>query len=216
MITRAVALGKVCAACGKERKKKGIMYDPETFMPYCDNPYVCNDKHPNSPVNLIARGGELKLIALEEAELKFNQYVVMNQPDKEIAEKIRKMVKNPTTVRIGDPRTAEFILELQKKFAFGSVAEAIRYCIETVRENEDTFYKDYVSAQEQQEKMAQDKLIKKEFEEAYEAEYPALIDPAEVKKEESPIQKVNKEAAEKAAKELEEKEPEKNDEEWSF
>jgi hypothetical protein len=173
MITRAVALGKVCAACGKERKKKGIMYDPETFMPYCDNPYVCNDKHPNSPVNLIARGGELKLIALEEAELKFNQYVVMNQPDKEIAEKIRKMVKNPTTVRIGDPRTAEFILELQKKFAFGSVAEAIRYCIETVRENEDTFYKDYVKAE-------QEKDIEEEFAELHPAQTKVELPTKEV------------------------------------
>lgn len=199
-ITRAVALGKTCSACGKERKKKGVLYHPETFMPFCDNPWVCNDEHPNSPKNLIARGVELELIHLEEAELKFNQQVVLNQPDPEIAQKIRKMVKNPTTVRIGDPRTAEFILELQKKFGFGSVAEAIRYCIETVRENEDTFYKDLVKAEQQKEN------------EDFVAELEAI--PEEVKAEE--VEEVNQEAAEKAAKELEEQEPEKEEEEWEF
>lgn len=202
-ITRAVALGKTCSACGKERKKKGILYHPETFMPFCDNPWVCNDDHPNSPKNLIARGGELELIQLEEAELKFNQQVVLNQPDPEIATKIRKMVKNPTTVRIGDPRTAEFILELQKKFAFGSVAEAIRYCIETVRENEDTFYKDYVKAEQEKEADEQEQDLVAELEKV----------PAEV-------EEVNVEAAQKAMKELEEKEkektPEQEDAAWEF
>lgn len=198
-ITRAVALGKTCSACGKERKKKGILYHPETFMPFCDNPWVCNDDHPNSPKNLIARGGELELIQLEEAELKFNQQVVLNQPDPEIATKIRKMVKNPTTVRIGDPRTAEFILELQKKFAFGSVAEAIRYCIETVRENEDTFYKDYVKAEQEKEADEQEQDIVAELEKV----------PAEV-------EEVNKEAAEKAAEELKEKAPEQKEDAWEF
>lgn len=204
-ITRAVALGKTCSACGKERKKKGILYHPETFMPFCDNPWVCNDDHPNSPKNLIARGGELELIQLEEAELKFNQQVVLNQPDPEIATKIRKMVKNPTTVRIGDPRTAEFILELQKKFAFGSVAEAIRYCIETVRENEDTFYKDYVSAEQAKQQHEEDKAVKEEFKQAFEAEK---------------TEEVNVEAAQKAMKELEEKEkekaPEQKEDAWEF
>jgi hypothetical protein len=207
MITRAVALGKVCAACGKERKKKGILYDPTTFMPYCDNPWVCNDEHPNSPKNLIARGGELELIALEEAELKFNQYVITNQPDKEIADKIRKMVKNPTTVRIGDPRTAEFILEVQKKFAFNSVAEAIRYCIETVRENEGQFYKDYVTAEQAKKQHEENQAVKEEFKQAYNSQIQGSS-PA--------VAEVNKEAAEKAAKELEEQEPEQDDEEWSF
>jgi hypothetical protein len=203
-ITRAVALGKTCSACGKERKKRGILYHPETFMPYCDNPWVCNDEHPNSPKNLIARGGELELIELEEAELKFNQQIVLNQPDPEIAQKIRKMVKNPTTVRISDPRTAEFVLELQKKFGFGSVAEAIRYCIETVRENEDTFYKDLVKAEQHQTEEKAEEELKRIF-----------PDPVQEEEKES-VEEVNKEAAEKAAKELEEKEPEQDDESWNF
>lgn len=207
-ITRAVALGKTCSACGKERKKKGILYHPETFMPFCDNPWVCNDEHPNSPKNLIARGGELELIQLEEAELKFNQQVVLNQPDPEIAQKIRKMVKNPTTVRIGDPRTAEFILELQKKFGFGSVAEAIRYCIETVRENEDTFYKDLVSAEQRKAEHEENQATKEEFQQAFEAE---------------DVQEIDKDAAEEASREIEEevqKEQEEinnqDDADWNF
>lgn len=223
-ITRAVALGKTCTACGKERKKKGILYHPQTFMPYCDNPYVCNGDHPNSPVNLIKRGDELKLIPLEEAEHEFNQHIVLNQPDKDIADKIRKMVKNPTTVRIGDPRTAEFILELQKQYAFGSVAETIRYCIELVRENEGTFYMHKVSAEEKQKQHEEDKAIKEEFEEAYEAEVNMGEVPNTGKKlnlevdrgEPVKIQEVDKEVAEKAAKELQEKEPEKDDDELVF
>lgn len=205
MITRAVALGKVCSACGKERKKKGILYHPETFMPFCDNPYVCNNDHPNSPVNLIKRGDELKLIPLEEAELKFNQHIVLNQPDKEIAEKIRKMVKNPTTVRIGDPRTAEFILELQKQYAFGSVAETIRYCIELVRENEGTFYMHTVSESEKKAQHEEDVAVKEEFEKEYEREVNMGEEPNTGKKLDLDVS---------------EKEPEKNkeddEEEWNF
>ena len=206
-ITRAVALGKTCTACSKERKKKGILYHPDTFMPYCDNPYVCNSDHPNSPVNLIKRGDELKLIPLEEAEHKFNQHIVLNQPDKDIADKIRKMVKNPTTVRIGDPRTAEFILELQKQYAFGSVAETIRYCIELVRENEGTFYMHTVSEAEKKAEHEENQAVKEEFQQAYNSQIQGSS-PA--------VAEVNKEAAEKAVKELEEKQPEQNDEDFTF
>jgi lipid II:glycine glycyltransferase (peptidoglycan interpeptide bridge formation enzyme) len=154
------------------------------------------------------------LIELEEAELKFNQQIVLNQPDPEIAQKIRKMVKNPTTVRISDPRTAEFVLELQKKFGFGSVAEAIRYCIETVRENEDTFYKDLVSAEQRKAEHEEDKAVKEEFQQAYEAEVNMGEEPNTGKKLDL---EVDREAAEKAAKELEEQPAKDEDEEdWNF
>ncbi len=159
------ALGKVCKACGTERKKKGIMYDPADFMPYCDNPYICNDEHPNSPKNLIARGTEMQLIPFEEAQEKFQVWLTLNHPDKEIAEKIKRMVKNPTTVRIGSPDLAQFIIETQNKFAFNSVADTIRYFIQLAMDNEGRFYKDYAEMVDEKKEKELEEEVNREIEE---------------------------------------------------
>lgn len=160
----ATALGKVCAACGIERKKKGILYHPVDFMPYCNNPYICNDDHPNSPKNLIQRGEELTLISLEEAQENFQKWLALNHPDKEIAEKIQRMVKNPTTVRIGSPELAQFVIETQNKFAFSSVADTIRYFIQLAMENEGRYYKDYAEKEDEQKEIEKEIEVQKEIE----------------------------------------------------
>jgi hypothetical protein len=138
-----MALGKVCAACGVERKKKGIRYSPEDFMPYCDNPYVCNENHPNAPKNLLLRGAELALIPYAEAEEKYKAYLDKNLPNSEMAEKIRRMVTNPTTVRVADPGLAQFLLEFQEEMQFDSISDTIRFCVQKMRESRHGFYSDH-------------------------------------------------------------------------
>lgn len=156
----ATALGRICAACGAERKKKGIKYDPNTLIPYCENPYICNENHPNSPKNLIARGSELKLVSYAEAQELFKKYLELHQPTPERAEKIRRMTTQPSTFRIGDPKLAEFLLNLQEEFKFSSISDTIRYCIELVMENRGRFYADHAKLAE--EKAEQERIQKAE------------------------------------------------------
>lgn len=160
------ALGRVCTACGVERKKKNIAYNPTDFMPYCDNPYICNENHPNSPKNLIARGAELKLLSYEEAQAKFADWVAMNHSDKEIAEKIRRMVMYPISVRIGDPGLARFILEFQQEFQMDSVSDTIRYCVQKMREARHGYYTDHAKLSQEKAEVERMEQVKQEVEKA--------------------------------------------------
>lgn len=161
----STALGKVCAACGVERKRKSMMYHPDNFMPYCENPYICNSEHPNSPKNLIARGYELKLLPFEEAQ----KWIAFNHPDKERAQRIRRMVARPTTIRIGSPEMAQFLLDLQDRFQFDSISDTVRYCIRKLMEAEEGFFHEYKKLEEEQEEERQFEEVKKEVEQALEA-----------------------------------------------
>lgn len=145
------ALGKVCTACNTDRKKKSILYHPDTLMPYCEHPYICNEEHPNSPKNLITRGTEIQLIPFEEAQEKFTNWLLMNQPDKEKAEAIRRMVTMPTTIRIGSPDLARFILDLKEELQFSSISDTIRYCVQQMKEAEHAYYHKYQELEEKQE-----------------------------------------------------------------
>jgi Arc/MetJ-type ribon-helix-helix transcriptional regulator len=165
----STALGKVCAACGVERKRKSMMYHPDDFMPYCENPYICNSEHPNSPKNLIARGSELKLLTFEEAQEKFQKWIAFNHPDKERAQRIRRMVARPTTIRIGSPEMAQFLLDLQDRFQFDSISDAVRYCIRKLMEAEEGFFHEYKKLEEEREEERQFEEAKKEVEQALEA-----------------------------------------------
>ena len=162
----STALGRVCAACGVERKKKNIAYDPTDFMPYCDNPYICNEEHPNSPKNLIARGAELKLLSYEEAQAKFADWMATKLPDKELAEKIRRMVMHPISVRIGDPGLAQFILEFQKEFQMDSVSDTIRYCVQKMREARHGYYIDHAKLAQEKAEAERMERVQQEVEEA--------------------------------------------------
>lgn len=162
----STALGRVCNACGVERRKKNIAYDPTNFMPYCDNPYICNEDHPNSPKNLIARGAELQLLSYEEAQAKFADWVAMSHPDREIAEKIRRMVMYPISVRIGDPGLAQFILEFQQEFQMDSISDTIRYCVQRMREARHGFYTDHKQLAQEKAEAERMEQVQQEVEEA--------------------------------------------------
>lgn len=168
----STALGRICAACGTERKKKGILYDPTNFMPYCENPYVCNEEHPNSPKNLIARGSELGLIPFDEAQEKFKAWLMLNQPDPDRAERIRRMVTQPMTIRIASPDMAIFILDLQQEYQFATVSDTIRYCIQAMQDSKGRYYADHARIADDKREVERVERTTKEVEQVLAAPAP--------------------------------------------
>lgn len=153
-------LGKVCSACGRERSKtKSILFDPNTLYPYCESPYICSSDHPNAPANLLKRGAELKLIPLSEAQKLFKEYLIKTVGDPEKILRIRNMVDKPMTIRIGDPELARFILELQDMYQMSSVSDAIRYCIQTMKENKEGYIDKVAEVRDELEQKQVEKIL---------------------------------------------------------
>lgn len=124
-------LSRVCKACGKERKKKGlIMYTEDTLTPYCNNPYICNDKHPNSPANLVTRHSVVELIPYETASIIMEERLKSKYADRGIYDMVAKILETPSTVRISEPEMAEFLVGIMLEYGFESKSDAIRYCIQ--------------------------------------------------------------------------------------
>lgn len=138
-----LTLGKVCTACGKERKTKVLGYHPSTLAAYCTNPYVCNEDHPNSVANLIASQKETKFITFEEANEAHKEQLLASF-DANTVEKIQKMLTRPITIRIHDPKMAEFIIKFQEDSNLGNTSEVFWYAIETLMENKGVYLKDHM------------------------------------------------------------------------
>jgi hypothetical protein len=141
-----LALGKVCAACGKERKSKALRYDTESFNPYCDNPYICNDEHPNSVKNLIQNQKETVLVPHEDAVNAYREHLSAVYKDSDIVQKIHRMLTDPITIRVQKPEMAKFLVEFQQENDLDSLSETIRYCVEVVMENRGMFIKEHRDA----------------------------------------------------------------------
>lgn len=141
-------LGRICTACGQERKKKDMLaYHPETFEPYCSSYYYCNDEHPNSPKNLALNitkypetYGETPLLPYEAAKEAYSEWVMTHHENPEKVKRIRKMVASPLTLRLNSPELAEFILDLQQEMEFSSVSDTIRFCIHRMQEEHGGFH----------------------------------------------------------------------------
>lgn len=118
-----------CTACGAERKKKGIAYHPFTFDPYCSNPYICNEKHPNSPQELIKRGEQLDLIDSDNVAQKYAEFLSLTHSPQH-AERIRKMISQPITVRISQSSVAGALVQMQESLGLSNISETIRHCIQ--------------------------------------------------------------------------------------
>lgn len=147
-----LTLPKTCAACGKERKSKALKYDPKTFEPYCDNPYICNDKHPNSTPNIIERRGEAPLITADEANEAYKAHLLDVYEDKSVVEQIQRMLTSPTTVRILEPAMAKFLIDFAQERSYTSQSEALRECVRIVMENKGQFINEYREAVVEQKK----------------------------------------------------------------
>jgi hypothetical protein len=112
----ATVLGKVCTACGHERKQKDkLAYHPETFEAYCVSYYFCNENHPNSPKNILKNQGETKLIGYDEAKEKYNKWIDETHENPEKVKRIRKMVENPMTIRLNSAELLPLFLIFKRK-----------------------------------------------------------------------------------------------------
>lgn len=114
-----------CTACHKELIKKETLYT-EDKQPYCINPYTCNDDHPNSIKNVLARQGAVRM--LTEEELESVTFQSLNVSD-EMKERITKVATKPQSIRLSKLEIAHYLIQLQEQKEFSSLSECIRYCV---------------------------------------------------------------------------------------
>lgn len=121
-----------CNACFKELGKKDVVYT-EDKQPYCVNPFVCNEFHPNSVNNIIARGGAVRMFTEEELETNiFDKYNVSD----EMKERVMKVANKPQSIRLSKYDIAYYLLQLQATRELSSISEAVRYCVGLAMEQE--------------------------------------------------------------------------------
>jgi hypothetical protein len=114
-----------CTACGKEHTKKEIIYT-EDKLPYCGNPFTCNDAHPNSIKNILANQGAVKMFT--EEELAVNNFETLNVTA-EMKERIMKIATKPQSIRLSKLEIAHYLIMLQDTKKLSSISEAVRYCV---------------------------------------------------------------------------------------
>lgn len=147
------ALGKhQCAACGTVRKTNNLRYDPNTFLPYCQHAEICSPEHPNSPANILERGTYLNLITLKEAEDLYREKLLIEHPDAEAVEDIRKLLDKPTSLRVQSPDLAKYLVQVKKDYNIPTMAETVRYLLTTAMESHGVFYKERKETYEQERK----------------------------------------------------------------
>jgi hypothetical protein len=125
-------LGVQCVACGVKRRHKSLRYHPVNFAPYCENPYVCSDDHPNSPMNLIKSQKQTNLLSYDEAKSLYATSVVS-----ELSDRVGRLLNNPLTVRITSVDMAEFLVR-QSDLSGQNISELVRSFIQSMMERYDT------------------------------------------------------------------------------
>jgi hypothetical protein len=114
-----------CTACGKDLVKKDTLYTKDR-MPYCNNTLTCNDDHPNSVKNILARQGAEQMFT--EDELEHNIFEDLNVTD-EMKERIMKIATKPQSIRLSKVDISYYLIQLQDHHNLASLSEAIRYCV---------------------------------------------------------------------------------------
>jgi Arc/MetJ-type ribon-helix-helix transcriptional regulator len=174
--TSSERLGKSCTACGVTRNKKSILYDPNTLLPYCESPWICpSEEHVNSPKNIILRGGDIKLIGLEQAQKAYREILIDTVQDSDQVKKIRSMVERPISIRIGSPDMAQFLVALQDEQNFSSISDAVRYCVQMVMNHNEEYFNQYKEMQTQIQKERYDQEVAKELEKK--TQQPKQVEP---------------------------------------
>jgi Arc/MetJ-type ribon-helix-helix transcriptional regulator len=137
-----------CSACGRELNRKEVLYT-EDRRPFCSNPFVCNQDHPNSPDNIIARNGAIRMYSEEELERSIFESLHVSD---EMKERIIKVATKPQSIRLSKVDIAYYILQLQETKGFSSISEAVRYCIQLamqVEPMEHTFKEEATTEEEE-------------------------------------------------------------------
>lgn len=114
-----------CLACNKDLNKKEVVYT-EHKQPYCINPFTCNENHPNSPENIVSRGGAVKLYSAEELETNLFERIQLTN---EMKDRIIKMATKPQSIRLSKYDIAYHLIRLQETKNLASISEAVRYCV---------------------------------------------------------------------------------------
>lgn len=114
-----------CHACSRELSRKEVLYTKDR-LPYCNNPMVCNDDHPNSVKNILARGGAAQMFT--EDELESNIFETLNV-SAEMKDRIMKIATKPQSIRLSKVDIAYYLIMLQDKHDMSSLSEAIRHCV---------------------------------------------------------------------------------------
>lgn len=148
-IDKTNALKMTCTACGKTRKRKGITYHPVTFEPYCENPYACTVDHPLSQESVTKRAIEhgsaaasiLTMLSYEEAQPLYEEWLKRNHTDEEMT-KLKRVATRPTTFRVANYETAEFLIQYQEAVGAKSISDVVRLCIEQVMQDFQTGVKE--------------------------------------------------------------------------
>lgn len=121
-----------CLACSKDLNKKEVVFT-EDKKAYCINPFTCNTAHPNSPENILERGGAVKMYTDEELENNLFERLDVSQ---EMKDRILKIATKPQSIRLSKYEIAFYLLQLQETKGFSSISESVRYCIEYTMQHE--------------------------------------------------------------------------------
>lgn len=114
-----------CTACNKELLKKETVFT-EDKEPYCNNPFTCNELHPNSVDNIVARGGAIKMYSEDELDSVIFSNLHVSE---EMKDRIMKVATKPQSIRLSKIDIAYYLVNLQEKKSMSSLSEAIRYCV---------------------------------------------------------------------------------------
>jgi hypothetical protein len=121
-----------CAACGKERERKHMMFTKDQSA-YCPNPFECkHDLHPNSVKNIVNRGGSVDLLTMEEIDKDVLKNLNLTP---EMRDRIQKVATKPQSIRLNRQDIAYYLLKLQETHNMASISEAVRYCVNYAMEN---------------------------------------------------------------------------------
>jgi hypothetical protein len=159
-----------CTACNKELNRKEVVFTDDK-KPYCQNPFQCNDNHPNSVANILARGGAVNLYTEEELEMNFFD---MNSISPEMKDRILKVATKPQSIRLSKYEIAHYLIALQEENKLASISEAVRYCVQIAMSVEPIGRQQHVPTPEPVavEKSKGIKIIPKEY--AQEIPIPAI------------------------------------------
>jgi hypothetical protein len=121
-----------CVACSKELGTKEVLYT-EDKQAYCSNPFTCNDEHPNSVSNIVARSAAVKMFT--EDEIRMNFFDMNNIPE-DMKNRVIKIATKPQSIRLSQFDIAYYLIALQEQKGLSSLGESVRYCIQLAMDAE--------------------------------------------------------------------------------
>lgn len=121
-----------CIACSKENLKRETVYT-EDKTPYCHNASTCNEQHPNSVENILARQGAVKLYSEEELDSVIFENLNVSS---DMKNRIIKVATKPQSIRLSKIDIAHYLVNLQETMGMSSLSEAIRYCVTIAMQKE--------------------------------------------------------------------------------